>query len=807
MEINYENWTIVRKLGTGSFGSVYEIERKDFGVYKAALKVISIPQYTDEINEIRSSGMSDNSISDYYYSMVEDFISEFALMNKLKGTTNIVSYEDHKIIPHEGEIGWDIYIRMELLKPLDQFQNDHPFSEADVARLGIDICHALERCENLNIIHRDIKPGNIFVSEQGDFKLGDFGVARTLDSAGSNLSRKGTYNYMAPEVYNGMDYGPTVDIYSLGLVMYRILNHNRTPFLPFYPDQIKFQDQEIALLKRINGSQIPYPGNKPSSLGDIILKACAFDPADRFQTAEEFCRALTQWQTNYESGAGSAADVGSNTSADKAIAFGKSSAGNAVIGSADNPAGSADANGATVAVGSAGAFGVPGAVGAADPAMDTDAATGINRGSALDINGDSASDTAAGTAGVADADGITSSSGIANTGSMTTSQGFAGVTDAAGAAPVTGSGAGSSTGSSTGASAGLPAGLSAGASNGSFADLPAGLSAGASNGSSADLAAGLFAGASNGSSSDLAAGLFAGASNGSSADLPAEETASAKEKNKKKPVIIICIAAAVVIAVVLVLILGKGSGEGITSAMQPKDEPSSEEQMSGDPAIDETTVEEVTSEETSEEETSEEETSEEETSTEEQTTAAVISVPEFYNKTVKKFKKSLATGDVSVLVSDELVYDKNVAPGRIASAVLILTTFGDEVHEVRRELKKGDELEPGSTIMLILCGVRIPDDILGMNIENARAEMSGLSINTISYYNDFVPGGGVISVTDASGAELHPGQILKKGTEITLSVSDGPQPTENYEPETSWYEPETFWHEPETSLPAPPDEG
>lgn len=179
MDLHYDDWTIVKKIGVGSFSTVYEIEREDFGVYKSALKVISIPQTPEEMEDIRSSGMSDKSISNYYGSMVQEIVNEFSLMAKLKGTTNIVSYEDHKVIPHEDGIGYDVFIRMELLTPLDKYVTDHPLDEAEVARLGISICRALERCQKLNIIHRDIKPGNIFLSDLGDYKLGDFGIART----------------------------------------------------------------------------------------------------------------------------------------------------------------------------------------------------------------------------------------------------------------------------------------------------------------------------------------------------------------------------------------------------------------------------------------------------------------------------------------------------------------------------------------------------------------------------------------------------------------------------------------------------
>ena len=120
-------------------------------------------------------------------------------------------------------IGWDILIQMELLTPLNQYIRDHVVTRQDVIRLGIDLCKALELCQKYNIIHRDVKPENIFISETGDFKLGDFGIARTVEKTTSGLSKKGTYTYMAPEVYKGEAYGTTVDIYSLGIVLYRLL--------------------------------------------------------------------------------------------------------------------------------------------------------------------------------------------------------------------------------------------------------------------------------------------------------------------------------------------------------------------------------------------------------------------------------------------------------------------------------------------------------------------------------------------------------------------------------------------------------
>jgi len=284
-DIVLNNWKLVRLIGEGSFGRVFEAERKDFGTtYKAAIKIITIPQSQSEIRSVRADGMDDDSAKTYFRGLVEDLVQEFALMSRLKGTANVVSYEDHTVIEHSEGIGWDIIIRMELLTPLFDYSSNKAFTRQDVTKLGVDICRALELCQKFNIIHRDIKPDNIFVSDLGDYKLGDFGIARTVEKTTGGLSKKGTYNFMAPEVYRGNAYGSCVDLYSLGLVLYRLLNDNRAPFVPAYPAQITHNDSELARAKRFSGERLPSPRNADGRLAEIVLKACAYDAKDRYSS-------------------------------------------------------------------------------------------------------------------------------------------------------------------------------------------------------------------------------------------------------------------------------------------------------------------------------------------------------------------------------------------------------------------------------------------------------------------------------------------------------------------------------------------
>lgn len=291
------NWTITKVIGEGSYGKVYEIVRSDFGTeYRAALKVMTIPASESEIKMALEEGMSIDGARQYFYTMVEEIVSEFALMSKLKGMTNIVSYEDHAVIPHENGIGWDILIRMELLTPLLTYAYQHPFSRRNIIQLGADMCRALELCQKYNIIHRDIKPENIFVSANGDFKLGDFGIARTIEKTSSGLSKKGTYNYMAPEVYRGEEYGFSVDTYSLGIVLYRLLNQNRVPFMPEAPTPITYAHREDALAKRMKGVAFTAPFYHQGRLPEIVLRACSFQPKDRYSTPQQMRKELESIQ-------------------------------------------------------------------------------------------------------------------------------------------------------------------------------------------------------------------------------------------------------------------------------------------------------------------------------------------------------------------------------------------------------------------------------------------------------------------------------------------------------------------------------
>lgn len=308
MELNlstvWPDWEISAPISRGAFGQVYKAVRKKNDDV-AAVKIISLPPNMDDI-EAKRRICSDQTIKASYKDQAEAVLAEIKIMKELVGSSNIVGIQDYELVEKTGGIGYDIYIRMELLQPMESRlvdlelnQNCAQFilPEEEVVKIGSDICRALETCHSVTtetkkqIIHRDIKPANILYHKNSDsYKLGDFGVSKEIESADNNLTCSiGTCNYMAPEVINSRSYDFRADIYSLGLVLYSLANKKR---LPFVKEVGRYKEEQEAFERRIAGEQLPPPESISPLLAKVILKACAYKPEDRYSSAKEFRLAL-----------------------------------------------------------------------------------------------------------------------------------------------------------------------------------------------------------------------------------------------------------------------------------------------------------------------------------------------------------------------------------------------------------------------------------------------------------------------------------------------------------------------------------
>lgn len=290
-----QGYNIVKKLGSGGFGTVYLGEKEDLGKkYQTAIKHISIPDSDGYETVLQDYGYDKTATLAHFEKLVEGITSEINTLLDLSKKDNryIVAYYDHDIQKSLDPLHFDIFLRMEYLTPLNTHIRQKGITMGEVIKIGLNMCDALILCHNNGIMHRDIKEANIFVNENNNFKLGDFGVAKVAFESTQAGSIKGTASYMAPEIYLHQSYDTSVDVYSLGIVLYKLLNNQRLPFMPDAPAQFTADDKNNAETRRLKGDVPPLPANAKNRLGEIVVKAC-LGKESRYQKAEEFKKDLS----------------------------------------------------------------------------------------------------------------------------------------------------------------------------------------------------------------------------------------------------------------------------------------------------------------------------------------------------------------------------------------------------------------------------------------------------------------------------------------------------------------------------------
>ena len=288
----WENWYKDSYLGSGGSGKVYKFRQELYGqVRYCAVKVLPIilDRSVSVTRESREQEMSDRK---------KQVAEEIKNMYRLGGKPHLVHCINHTyrdIIGDDGDvIGFDVLIQMEYYKTLTEYINSKGTLMPDeVEKLALQIGEALGAMHEINMLHRDIKPDNIYVDDKGEFYLGDFGIAKQT-RAGSFATFVGTQPFMAPEVWNArtpneQHYGASADIYSLGITLYYLLNGDRLPLVNAGDNR---NAVDTAIFARLSGKNFGKPENGSDALKQLVMDCCAFDPADRIADAGKFLAAL-----------------------------------------------------------------------------------------------------------------------------------------------------------------------------------------------------------------------------------------------------------------------------------------------------------------------------------------------------------------------------------------------------------------------------------------------------------------------------------------------------------------------------------
>jgi serine/threonine-protein kinase len=256
-------YRIVETLGRGGMGVVYK------AIDETLDREVAIKVFSADLDE---------------QDVVNRFRTEATTLAKLNHPEIATIYELYR---SESDLLMVMeYVRGETLEKLAQRSGPLPPERA--AYLVAQVLGALDYAHRSGIVHRDLKPANVMINDEGHVKVMDFGIARVLGAAHTTLDgyMMGTPAYMAPEQVLGQEVDPRADLYSIGVVFYRLL----TGALPFRSDTVIGMVQ-----KQVSDPPTParvHRANLPDWCEVVLARALAKNPADRFQTAEEFRQAL-----------------------------------------------------------------------------------------------------------------------------------------------------------------------------------------------------------------------------------------------------------------------------------------------------------------------------------------------------------------------------------------------------------------------------------------------------------------------------------------------------------------------------------
>lgn len=226
------------------------------------------------------------------YSASDPTISDEALAERIRlemdtlsrissgnGNRFVITYYDYKLVENTDRLKYDLYIRMDYLTSLGQLYSDSKLTVKALLEMGMDICDALEWCHKNGRVHNNLNLNNIFINNEKRYVLGDFA---------SFISKQNEVEYcIAPELFYGEKPSVGSDIYSLGMVLYVLLNNGLPPFAENGSEEaLRFS---VKRLKSGERPSLARPVNH--RLGDLICKAIA-PKEQRFGSVDEMKKAL-----------------------------------------------------------------------------------------------------------------------------------------------------------------------------------------------------------------------------------------------------------------------------------------------------------------------------------------------------------------------------------------------------------------------------------------------------------------------------------------------------------------------------------
>ena len=255
------------------------------------VKKISLPASQVQVEALLLTGVyrDAQAVHAYYRELAHAVSEEARILDQLAGQRGFVPYQSCQIEPMEDGVGFEVYLLSRYRKTLDRFTRRTPMTHLGALNLGIDMCAALAVSREAGWLYVDLKPENIFLFGDQEYRIGDLGFVAMDSLEYASLPDRYRSLYTAPEVADAYSrLNATMDTYALGLVLYQIYNEGKLPF-----DSAESRKDWLDRLAA--GEPMDAPCCADEEMAGIITKACAYDPADRWQTPAEMGHAIISY--------------------------------------------------------------------------------------------------------------------------------------------------------------------------------------------------------------------------------------------------------------------------------------------------------------------------------------------------------------------------------------------------------------------------------------------------------------------------------------------------------------------------------
>jgi len=243
------------------------------------VKVISIPASQAQMDALLLTGAYKDPADamEYFRLQGEDIMKEAESLQKLARLDGFLSYDSWQMEPiTRHRLGYQVYLVSPFRQSFAKYVRSNPVTHLEAMNLGLDLCAALSLCRQAGAVYVDLKPTNIFLSPQKNYRIGDLGFV-PLDALNYTvIPDKYRSVYTPPELHDPMSsMNMTVDTYAVGMILYQLYNDGQLPFQEKAPQEV-----------------LPSPLNADYELAEIIMQAIHPDPFQRWNDPKELGQAL-----------------------------------------------------------------------------------------------------------------------------------------------------------------------------------------------------------------------------------------------------------------------------------------------------------------------------------------------------------------------------------------------------------------------------------------------------------------------------------------------------------------------------------